>query len=123
MHEWIHELRLAPEERRIVTQILAAVLPEREVWAFGSRVHGRSLKRMSDLDLAIIGNAPLSSGESVELADAFDESLLPFKVDVLDWALTSDNFREIIRNEHVVVQHARQSLSEVPAGKDHSETA
>jgi len=73
------------------------------VCAFGSRVTGTS-KKFSDLDLAILGNAPLSIEVMADLAEAFSESDLPFKVEALDWATTSPSFRKIIQENHVVVQ-------------------
>jgi len=89
-----------------VLAILRTHVSKCEVWAFGSRVHGRNLKRFSDLDLAIITDKPLDSLLLADLKDAFSESDLPFKVDVLDWAVTSERFRRIIEKEHVVVQAA-----------------
>jgi hypothetical protein len=38
------------------------------------------------------------------LEEAFTESDLPFKVDVLDWATISENFKKIIQAQHVVVK-------------------
>ena len=53
-------MHLTPQERAGVLDILRRHLPGRTVWAFGSRVHGRRLKPFSDLDLAVIGETPLS---------------------------------------------------------------
>jgi type I restriction enzyme, S subunit len=40
---------------------------------------------------------------SAALADDFSESDLPFKVDVIDWAVTSMAFRKIIEKDKVVL--------------------
>ena len=93
---------LDPAHRAIVLDILARIVPGLEVWAFGSRVNG-SARRFSDLDLTILGREPLTIAQRVALAYAFDESLLPFKVDVGDWCVTDETFREIVRREHVVL--------------------
>jgi type I restriction enzyme S subunit len=37
------------------------------------------------------------------IEDAFAESDLPFRVDVVDWARASEEFRAIIRRDHVPV--------------------
>lgn len=87
-----------------VLAILRAHVPECEVWAFGSRVHGRNLKRFSDFDLAIITDKPLDPLLLADLKEAFSESDLPFKVDVLDWSVTNERFRQIVEREHEVVQ-------------------
>lgn len=39
-----------------------------------------------------------------DLQEAFVESDLPFRVDIVDWALISENFRKIIEKEYTIVQ-------------------
>lgn len=87
----------------IVRGILARLVPQYEVWAFGSRAR-RTAKEYSDLDLAVIADKPLDWSIKASLVEAFDESDLPIKVDVVDWAATSDSFRRIIEKDKVVVQ-------------------
>ena len=94
---------IRPDLWVIVRDILHKHVPQYEVWAFGSRATGKA-KQYSDLDLAVITQAPLSLQVSGALADDFAESDLPFKVDVVDWATTSASFREIIERDKVVMQ-------------------
>ncbi|WP_022948529.1 nucleotidyltransferase family protein [Methylohalobius crimeensis] len=82
----------------IVRRILAAHVPECEVWAFGSRVTGKA-RPYSDLDLAVKCAKPLSLQRLFRLQDAFEESTLPFRVDVADWQRLSDGFRERLASE------------------------
>jgi predicted nucleotidyltransferase len=96
-----------PSELADVLRILAAYVPDREVWAFGSRVGGTA-KEFSDFDLAILGDAPVSDTVLANLREAFRESNLPFKVDVIDWATTDGHFRRIVERQYVVLQKARQ---------------
>lgn len=96
-------LDLRPGEWEIVRDLLRRHVPGREVWAFGSRVKGTA-KPYSDLDLAILGDQPLPLSARSDLAEAFTESDLPFKVDLVDWATTSARFRTVIEGERVVVQ-------------------
>ena len=91
-----------------VLRILAGHVPDREVRAFGSRVSGTA-RDFSDLDLAILGDGPLPAAVLANLQEAFRESDLPFKVDVIDWATTQDHFRRIIEREYVVLNGGRQS--------------
>lgn len=86
-----------------VQRILREHVPEREVWAFGSRVQGRA-RATSDLDLCVIGDEPLPYDVAGRLRMAFSESNLPFLIDVVDWAAISAAFREVIRAERVVIQ-------------------
>lgn len=101
---------LRPDHWQIVRRILQEHVPKYAVWAFGSRAR-RTAKEYSDLDLAVITDRPLSLSASAALADAFSESDLPFKVDVVDWATTSESFRRIIESERVVLSEAHGSAS------------
>lgn len=92
-----------PEDLKKVLAILDRHLPGREVRAFGSRVAGTA-KAFSDLDLAVLGTAPLSASVMADVREAFRESDLPFKVDVVDWATTGDTFRRIIEQDFVLVR-------------------
>ncbi len=97
---------IAPADLKTVQDILRRHIPDREVWAFGSRVTGK-VKPFSDLDLAIIGSEPVPASILMELKEAFTESDLPFKVDLVDWAGTKENFRKIIEAAYVVVQKGK----------------
>ena len=108
-------LELRPGELEIVRGILQRHVPEREVWAFGSRVQGKT-KPYSDLDLVILGEEPLELTIRAELAEEFSESDLPFKVDIVDWATTSERFRQIIRKKYVVLQEQKDGLKELGHG-------
>jgi predicted nucleotidyltransferase len=96
-------LDVRPAEWAIVSRILRSVVPGREVWAFGSRAAGTA-KPYSDLDLALIGETPLSLDTLAALREAFSESDLPWKVDLVDWATTNAAFRKVIEAKRVVVQ-------------------
>lgn len=96
-------LTLTEQELQIVKNILQQYVPEYPVWAFGSRVKN-SAKPYSDLDLAIITDRPLSLAVRADLTAAFSESDLPWKVDIVDWAITDERFREIIREKYEIVQ-------------------
>ena len=94
---------IRPDHMRTVLEVLNRLIPDREVWAFGSRATWTA-RDTSDLDLAVIGNAPLDFRTLAALRDAFSESNIPYKVDVVDWATISETFREIIRKDKVVIQ-------------------
>ena len=96
---------LSPPHLVIVERILAEHVPECEVRAFGSRATWNA-KDYSDLDLAIIGDEPLPRGTVARLKEAFEESRLPMRVDVVDWNAIADGFREAIESDCVVMQQA-----------------
>jgi type I restriction enzyme S subunit len=86
---------LTPEQLAEVRAILAAHIPDRDVYAFGSRAVGRA-RRHSDLDLAIDGPAPLDLGVRAWLREAFEESSLPFRVDIVELCEVEPGFRGIV---------------------------
>lgn len=86
-----------------VRAILRSLVPEIEVRAFGSRVRGTP-RKTSDLDLALMTAKPLELARMAELRDAFSESDLPFKVDLVEWATTSPSFRKIIEQDCEILQ-------------------
>lgn len=83
-----------------VKAILKKFLPQSEVRVFGSRVKGAA-KPYSDLDLALISHTPISSRTMALMKEAFSESDLPFKVDLVDWNLISEEFRKLIEAEGI----------------------
>ncbi|MBF0108508.1 MAG: nucleotidyltransferase domain-containing protein [Magnetococcales bacterium] len=102
-------LDLRSDHLAIVQDILRHHAPDREVWAFGSRVRGTA-RAASDLDLCIRGDEPIGFERLGRLRDAFSVSVLPFKVDMVDWATTSEGFRRIIEMNRVVVQYSESGF-------------
>ncbi len=95
-------IAVTPAEWLIIAAILREHVPEATVLAFGSRVTGRA-KPFSDLDLVIDAAHPLSLSCTADLTEAFTESDLPFRVDIVDWATTRPEFRAIMRRDGVVL--------------------
>jgi predicted nucleotidyltransferase len=88
-------------ERRLVLDILAANLPKgSSAWVFGSRATGRA-RRYSDLDLAIDAGRRLTLDEFAMLGEAFSDSDLSYKVDLVDWHAIDERFRQAIAAERV----------------------
>lgn len=92
-----------PEQLAEIKRIIKEQAPDCEVRAFGSRVTGR-VKPWSDLDLAVVGPGPLGWRRQGYLVEAFQESKLPFRVDVLDWHDVSPSFQAIIDQQYAVIQ-------------------
>jgi type I restriction enzyme, S subunit len=99
----VPHIDVSPEQWAIVRDILRRRVPLYTIWAFGSRATWKA-KPYSDLDIAILTQQPLDWSESAALSEDFAESDLPFKVDVVDWAVTSAAFRKIIERDKVVLQ-------------------
>ena len=92
-----------------VQALLRAHVPHIEVWAYGSRVTGGS-HAASDLDLVL--RNPKNSLEEIgtldDLKEAFSESKLPIRVDIMDWARIPESFHREIERAHVVVQEGNK---------------
>ena len=102
---------LNPNHLATVERILAEHVPECEVRAFGSRATWTA-KDYSDIDLAIVGEGPLEWRVLGRLKEAFEESSLPMRVDVLDWHDISDSFQKVIERDYVAVQKGARQGSE-----------
>jgi predicted nucleotidyltransferase len=98
------KLMLKPEEIKIVKDILQKYIPNKKVYAFGSRVNG-NVKEFSDLDLVIVDQNILDISLFVALKNAFDESNLVIKVDIIEWVNLSTSFKDIILKKYYVLQN------------------
>lgn len=98
-------LRLEPRYQVLVRDILNANVPGTEVWVFGSRIRP-DCKPHSDLDLVLRTEQPLADTVLFALQDAFEESDLPVKVDVLDWQQLTPAFRQLILSSYEVFPDA-----------------
>jgi type I restriction enzyme S subunit len=107
------KIDISPEQLAIVQGILKAHLPKGTLaWAFGSRVTWTA-KPFSDLDIALEGEAPLPSDVLIDLAEAFEASDLPWKVDLIDLNAVSPEFRAIVERQRVPADWRDLQLHEV----------
>lgn len=87
---------LTDTELAEVRAILRAILPPGvTAHVFGSRARGNP-KPWSDLDLALEAPEPLPLSLLAQLAEAFDECTLPWKVDIVDRKAVSPGFASVI---------------------------
>ena len=94
---------LAADHRQLVLDVLRTNLPKRtKVSVFGSRATGKA-RRYSDLDLAIDAGRKLTLDELAALTEAFSDSDLPYRVDLVDWQDIDDRWRQIIASERVAL--------------------
>ena len=73
-----------------------------KVWVFGSRANWTT-KDSSDLDLALEGENKLSHKLLGALKDAFEDSTLPYTVDVVDLHTVSHAFKQIVERQKVAL--------------------
>ncbi len=86
---------MTEKERLIIQSILKRYLPEKtSVWVFGSRAQGPA-RRFSDLDLLLDHpGKPLPTAIWALMANTFDESPLPYSVDLIDSNTSSEHFKQ-----------------------------
>lgn len=96
-------LNIEPSHLKIVKEILRKYVPGAAALAYGSRVTGTAVA-YSDLDLAVRADKKLDFSLLGNMEMDFEESILPFRVDVLDWNTASPEFRKIIEARHEVIE-------------------
>ena len=100
----VEGLHLLPRHRKEIVALLHKHIPGVEVWAYGSRVNGRSHDG-SDLDLVLRG-PKLAERDTSRIADfieALQDSTIPFLVEARDWARLPESFHHEVEREHVVL--------------------
>ncbi len=95
-------LHLEPHDIQIVQAVLKKYSPHQIVIAFGSRVTDQ-FKPHSDLDICVMGRQPLPLEKLAALREAFSESDLPMRVDIVDWASISAEFKMLIKANFVKI--------------------
>lgn len=91
-------------------QILKKILePFSEVYFFGSRVTG-NYKPFSDLDVCICEPNPVSNLLLGDLKEKFQNSSLPFTVDLSDFSQLPEFLQKKFETEKVSVNEARPAL-------------
>lgn len=97
-------LHLDPTQLNIVKAILQKHIPDMPVWAFGSRVSGTH-RQYSDLDLAICGEEKISLSTLIDLKEAFSQSDLDIKIDIIDMQDIHHDFKKNIEQQHISLQN------------------
>ena len=101
MNSWTSPVDIRPDHLEIVQEILRAHLPAGfKVWVFGSRANWTT-KDSSDLDLAVEGAVRLDHKSMIGLEVAFEESDLPYTVDMVDLKAVSSGFRQIVADQRL----------------------
>ncbi len=88
----------------MLMSLLREHLPDVEVWAYGSRVDGRSHEG-SDLDLVLRGPGlnKIPFRKLMDFEEALQDSCIPIIVEARDWAQLPERFHREIERQYVVV--------------------
>ena len=100
------KINLTQSQLKEVLHILHQTVPkENIVYAFGSRVKNTA-KRFSDLDIAFDYGRPMTLGEIADLRELFEESDLPFTVDLVDIHSIDDSFKKHILKQFIKIDRS-----------------
>lgn len=94
---------ISPVHRKIVCDILRKYLAaSAKVWVFGSRADWTT-KNSSDLDLALECESKLDYKITRALEDAFEDSDLPYTVDIVNLNTVNPKFKQIINKNKILL--------------------
>ena len=101
----MENLNLSPDDLLQIKTILKKIVPTTTIWAYGSRVNGTN-HESSDLDLVLLDpEQPERPCPSIlELKRALQNSHIPILIDIMDWAVLSENFQAEIKKNYVIIQ-------------------
>ena len=92
---------ITAEQLKTVLSLLKKHLTNTTVWVYGSRAKWTA-RPQSDLDMVVFAT-PEQNSQVFDLREAFEESNLPFRVDLFVWDDVPERFRKRIEAEHVVL--------------------
>ncbi|RCR67292.1 nucleotidyltransferase domain-containing protein [Larkinella punicea] len=71
------------------------------VFLFGSRARGNHFPH-SDIDIGLWGNEEMDARTMLDLEEALENSMIPYKVDLVDFKRTDESFRKVAL-ENIVI--------------------
>lgn len=95
-------IAVSSNEFDIIINILKTYIKKGKVYAFGSR-YKHNNRKFSDLDIALDIGEKLSIEFISDLKDAFEESDLPYRVDIIDYNNISEKFKNIINDKNEII--------------------
>ena len=90
--------RILQDVRRVAENVLGGY--DVDVYLFGSWANGTQ-RRTSDIDVAVDPHRPLPSGTLALLRERFEESAIPYFVDVVDLSEADEKFRMRVHREGI----------------------
>ena len=87
----------------IAKEIILKFIPKDEykVFLYGSRAVGNE-KHYSDIDVGILGKVKFPIKLKVDIEDALEESIVPYKVDLVDFFIVDEVFKKYALEKTVI---------------------
>ncbi len=89
---------VSEKELKIIEHIIAPFKDKYEFFAYGSRAKG-NFRELSDLDIMVRGKIPININDFEELKEKFDNSSLPYVVNLVDYFSLAESFYNIIKED------------------------
>ena len=105
---------ITTNQRKAILVLLGKYLPNTTAWVYGSRVKWTS-RQQSDLDMVVFAT-PEQHRMVSNLKEAFEESNLPFRVDLFLWDEIPEKFHKEIEGEHVVLVERKKAPKQKTVG-------
>lgn len=83
--------KVKKEIKNIISRYLD--LKKNKIFIFGSRTTGKA-RKFSDYDVGIMGKTAIPLATMAKIKDSFEESDLPYIVDVVDFATVLKDFKK-----------------------------
>ena len=96
----VKEIEVSDKDLELLRVILSKYLSGKKVWSYGSRING-NFSKSSDLDCIAFNATEAEIGNAIE---AFENSDLPFEVQLLRWEDIPDSFRQNIKMRYFMLQ-------------------
>ena len=95
------QLDLPPKTLNLLKQLISEHLGDVEVWAYGSRVKQQNHEG-SDLDLVVVSDN-VTWSDVLAFREVLRDSNIPIFVDVMDWNVIPESFKQEIQSCHVPI--------------------
>ncbi len=86
---------LEEKSLKIVQKIVLKHAPQKtKIFLFGSRADN-TYTHGSDIDIGFLGEKPIDRTLFSQIKEEIEDSIVPFKVDLVDFSLQSESFKKI----------------------------
>ena len=91
-------LDLEKKYQDFIIDLVSKIVPEGEIFIYGSRTKGKALK-YSDVDIALKSGEEIPFDTVLKLKAFFSDSTFPYMVDIIDLNSISENFKNRIQKD------------------------
>jgi uncharacterized protein len=97
----MHSKERFEKYKKIIIEIITQELPLCTIYFFGSRARETN-RPGADIDIAIDNKNEIDAVIFLKIQEKLEESIIPFMIDLVDLALTSDTFKKQVLKEGIV---------------------